>query len=82
MIRTKSSGDIEQNPGPKPNSCHYLSLESLQYFGAQLYQIAIHKYSCCMLIRKYVKASVTNDDDSLEVPGCNLFKADHPCNTK
>ena len=30
----------------------------------------------------YLNASFSNDDDSLEVPGYNLFRADHPSNTK
>ena len=42
LIRSKRSGHIEQNLGPKPNSCQsffYLSLESQQLFGTQLHQI-------------------------------------------
>ena len=30
----------------------------------------------------YLNASISNDDDSLKVPGYNLFRADHPSNTK
>ena len=26
--------------------------------------------------------SISNDDDNLEIPGCYLFRADHPSNTK
>ena len=40
-LAIKCSGDIEENPGPKPNSCLfvYLSLEPKQHLCTQLYQI-------------------------------------------
>ena len=40
-LAIKCSGDIEENPGPKPNSCLfvYLSLEPKQHLRTQLYQI-------------------------------------------
>ena len=67
----------------------YLSLESQQHFGAQFHQIipikTLHHHSqiwCCLLIRNLSNASISNDDDSLEVPGYNLFRADYPSNTK
>ena len=34
------------------------------------------------LSKTYLNASISNDDDSLEVPGYNLYRADHPSNTK
>ena len=41
-----------------------------------------------ILLRKNIKIlnmlllSVSNDDDNLEIPGNDLFRADHPSNTK
>ena len=164
LIRSKRSGDIEQNPGPKPNSCHCqsfsiyhwnlnsiwahnlikLSLLTLPtlfisescikikinlnvYFHTSLWclkrfyedlkglhetfwgtakkcenknfklifslrlesereglrpYIAIYKFDVVCLPETYLKASISSYDVSLEVPGYNLFKADHPSNTK
>ena len=62
LIRTKRSGDTEQNPGPKSNS----SLINLMMFACQ----------------KLLNVTISNDDNSLEVPGYNLFRADHPSNIK
>ena len=92
FIRSKRSGDIEPNPGPKPNSCQRLSIchWNLNSISARnfikLYllkpYIAIHKFDVICLSETYLNASISNDDDSLEVPGYNLFRADHPSNTK
>ena len=67
----------------------YLPLESQQHFRAQFHKIisirpyiTIHKFDVVCLSETYLKASISNDDDSLEVPGYNLFRADHSSNTK
>ena len=44
--------------------------------------IAIHKFDVVCLSETYLNASIPNDDVSLDVPGYNLFRADHPSNTK
>ena len=80
FIRTKRSGDIEPNPGPKPNFC-----QSFSIFHWNLNSILAHnfiKFDVVCLSETYLNASISNDDDSLEVPGYNLFRADHPTNTK
>ena len=76
------------NPGPKPNSCQSFSLchWNLNSISAQNFiklsllkpYIAIHKFDVVCLSETYLNASISNDDDSLEVPGYNLFRADHP----
>ena len=81
LIRTKRIGDIEQNPESKPNflsKFFYLSLESQQHFGAHFIKlsllrpyITIHKYDVICLSETYLNASISNDDDSLKVPGYN-----------
>ena len=30
----------------------------------------------------YLDSGISNDDDNLEIPGYDLFRADHPSNTK
>ena len=92
FIRSKRSGDIEPNPGSKPNSCESFSIchWNLNSISAcsfiKLYllkcYIAIHKFDVIYLSETFLNASISNDDDSLEVPGYNLFRADHPSNTK
>ena len=86
FIRTKQSGDIEQNPGPKPNFCHWnlYSISAHNFIKLSLLRpyIAIHKFDVVCLSETYLNASISNDDDSLKVPVYNLFRADHPSNTK
>ena len=92
LIMTKRSGDIEQNPGPKPDSCQSFSIchWNLNSISAHNFSklsllrpyIAIHKFDVVCLSDTYLNASISNNDDSLEVPGYNLFRADHPSITK
>ena len=92
FIRTKRSGDIEPNPGPKLNSCQSFSIGhwNLNRISAHNFiklsllkpYIAIHNFDVVCLSETYLNASISNDDDSLEVCGYNLFRADHPSNTK
>ena len=90
--RTNRSGDIEPNPGPKPNSCQsfpicHWNLNSISVYNfiklslLKTY-IAICEFDVACLTETYLNTSISNDDDSLEVPGHNLFRADHPSNTK
>ena len=91
LILTKRSGDIEQNPGPKPSSCQSFSIchGNLNRILAHNFiklsllrpYIAIHKFDVVCLSETYLNTNISNDN-SLEVPGYNLFRADHPSNTK
>lgn len=90
LIRAKWSGDIEQDPRPKSNSCrsfpiyhwnpesilvhNFIKLSILRAY------ITIHKSDVVCLSETYFNASITNDD-SLEIPDY-LFTADHLPNTK
>ena len=92
LIFTKRSGDIEQNPGPKPSSCQSFSIchwnlnsisaHNLIKLSLLRPYITIHKFDVVSLSETYLNSTVSNDDDSLEVPSYNLFRADHPSNTK
>ena len=80
-------GDIESNPGPRPNSgqsfpiCHW-----------NLNSIAAHKFSKISLLKAY--SAIHNydiiclltmthySDDNLRIPGCELIRVDHPSNQK
>ena len=92
LILTKRSGDIEQNHRPKSNSsqsfsiCHW-NLNSISAHNSikisflKTY-IATHKLDVICLSETYLDSSISNDDDNLEIPGYDLFRADHPSNTK
>ena len=92
LILTKRSGDIEQNPGPKSNSsqsfsiCHWNlnSISAHNFIKISLLKtyIATHKLDVICLSETYLDSSISNDDDNLEIPGYDLFRADHPSNTK
>ena len=93
LILTKRSGDIEQNPGPKSNSsqsfsiCHWNLINSIfphNFIKISLLKtyIATHKLDVICLSEIYLDSSISNDDDNLEFPGYDLFRADHPSNTK
>ena len=92
LIRIKRSGHTEQNPVPKPNFSEFFficqwnlnTMSALNFIKLSLLRpyIAIHKIDVVCLSKTYPNASISNDDDSLEVPGYNLYRADHPSNTK
>ena len=44
--------------------------------------IATHKLDVLCLSEAYLDSSISNDDDNLEIPGYDLFRADHLSNTK
>ena len=87
FILTKQSGDIEQNPGPKPSSyqcfssCHWnlnsISVHNFIKLSLLRAYITIHKFDVVCLPETSLNTSISNDADSLEVPGYNLFRADH-----
>ena len=92
MILTKRSGDIEQNLGPKYNSCQSFSIchwnlnsifshNFIKIFVLKTY-IATHKLEVICLSETYLDSSISNDDDNLEIPDYDLLRADHPSNTK
>ena len=92
LILTKRSGDIEQNPGPKSNSCQSFSVCHWSFNSISAHNfvkipvlkthIATHKLDVICLSETYLDASISNDDDNLEIPGYHLLRADHPSNTK
>ena len=86
------SGDIEMNPGLKPNPCHSFSiclwnLNSLtahNYLKVSLLQayVAITKFGIVCLSETYLDSSNLSDDDNFNLPGYNTVRPDHPSNTK
>ena len=88
----RQSGDIEMNPGPKPNPCHSFSichwnLNSLtahNYLKVSLLRayVAIKKFDVVCLSETYLDSSYLSDNDNFYLPGYNLVRADHPSNAK
>ena len=91
-LRIRQSGDIEMNPGPKPNPCHSFSichwnLNSLaahNYLKVSLLRayVAIKKFDVVCLSETYLDSSYLSDNDNFYLPGYNLVRADHPSNAK
>ena len=92
LILTKRSGDIEQNPRPKSNSCqsfsicywNFNSISTHNFIKISLLKpyIATYKLDVICLSETYLDSSISNEDDNLEIPGHDLFRADHPSNAK
>ena len=88
----RQSGDIEMNPGPKPNPCHSFSichwnLNSLtahNYLKVSFWReyIAIKKFDAVCLLETYLNSSNLSDDDNFYLSGYNSVRADQPSNAK
>ena len=91
-IVLKLSGDIEENPGPKPISnqsfsiCHWNlnSISAHNYIKVSLLRayISTHKFDVICISETYLDSDTSDDDDNLKIAGYNLIRADHPSNTK
>ena len=90
LILTKRSGDIDQNSGPKSNSSQSFSIShwnlnsisTHNFIKISLLKTYIATHWMLRLWKTYLHSSISNDDDNLEIPGNDLFRADHPSNTK
>ena len=84
------SGDIEKNPGPKKDFSQTFSIDHWN-----LNSLVAHNFTKVALLKAYLSAqkfvifcisetylnsSITEDDDSLRIPGYNLIRSDHPSN--
>ena len=91
-IVLKLSGDIEENPVPKPSSnqsfsiCHWNlnSISAHSYIKVSLLRayISTHKFYVICISETYLESDTSDDDDNLKLAGYNLIRADHPSNTK
>ena len=88
----RQSGDIEMNPGPKPNPCHSFSichwnLNSLaahNYLKVSLLRayVAIEKFDVVCVSETYLDSSNLSNDDDFYLPDYNLVRPDHRSNAK
>ena len=91
-LAIKLSGDTEENPGPKANSCDclYICHWNLNSTCAHIFiklsllrtYISVNKIDIICLSETYLDSSIPPDDDNLELPEYNLVRTDNPTNTK
>ena len=85
-------GDIESNPGPRPNSsqsfsiCHW-NLNSIAAHNFSKISLlkaynAIHTYDIICLSETCLNHDTLSDNDNLKIPGYELIRFDHPSNQK
>ena len=85
-------GDIESNPGPRPNSgqsfsiCHW-NLNSIAAHNFSKISLlraynAIHNYDIICLSETYLNRDTLSDSDNLKIPGYELIRVDHTSNQK
>ena len=86
------SGDVELNPGPNPNSsksfsiCHWNlnSITSHSFIKVSLLTAynTIHKYDIICISESFLNSQNSINDDNLSIPGYNMFRADHPSDSR
>ena len=91
-IAVKLSGDVEENPGPKPSSsqsfsiCHWNlnSISAHNYMKLSLLRayLSTHKFDVICISETYLNSDTSTVDENLEIAGYTLIRADHPSNTK
>ena len=91
-IAVKLSGDVEENPGPKPSSsqsfsiCHWNlnSISAHNYMKLSLLRayLSTHKFDVICISETYLNSDTSTVDENLEMTGYTLIRADHPSNTK
>ena len=84
------SGDIEENPGPKPSSC-----DKFFICHWNLNSISAHNFIKISLLRAYISTHnfdilcssetcldsiISSNGNNLTIPGYDLYRADHPSN--
>ena len=82
------SGDIEVNPGPKTSSfkefsvCHWNlnSISSHDFLKVKLLTAynAVHNFDIICISKSYLNSEILSSDENLNIPGYNMFRADHP----
>ena len=87
MILSRS-GDIEKNPGPKPNYhqsfsiCHWdlnsISVHNFLKLSLLPAYVTVHNFDVMCLSETCLDSFILHDDDNLQIPGYNLYREDHP----
>ena len=84
--KTILSGDVETNPGPQSKRCHWNlnGIATHSFIKVSLLEayITIYNYDVIFLSEIRLDSSIPPDDNNLEIPGCDLIRADHSSNSK
>ena len=85
-------GDIESNPGPRPNSglsfsiCHWNLNSIVAHNFCKIPPLraynAIYNYDIICLSETYLNHDTLSNSDNLKIPGYELIRVDHPSNQK
>ena len=86
------SGDIEKNPGPLKDFSQTFSIGhwNLNSLGAHNFTkvvllkayLCVQRFDIFCMSETYLNSNITDDDDSLQIPGCDLIRSEHPSNNK
>ena len=86
------SGDVEFNPGPKPDSiqsfsiCHWnlnsMSAHNYSKISLLTAYISIHDFDIICLSETYLTSTTDINDENLKIPGYIMYRADHPSDVK
>ena len=89
-ILIKLSGDVEENPCPKPklwlsfSICHWNvnSVSAHNFYKVSLLRayIFIHKFDLICISETFLNSNTAFDDDNLKIEGYNIVRSDHPSN--
>ena len=92
LIIFNRNGDIEKNPGLKPNShrsfcicprnINILSPHDFLKLSLLLAHITVHKLNVICLSETYLDSFILHDDNNLRISGDNLYREDHPLNVE
>ena len=86
------SGDIEFNPGPKPDAsqsfstCHWnadsISAHNYSKISLLIAYISIHDFDIICLSETYLTSTTDINDGNLKIPGYIMHRVDHPSDVK
>ena len=86
------SGDVEFNPGPKPDSsqnfsiCHWdlnsMSVHNYSKIFLLTAYISIYDFDIMCLSETYLTSTTDIDDENLKIPGYIMYRAGHSSDVK
>ena len=86
------SGDVELNPGPKPDLsqsfsiCHgninSMSVHNYSKISLLTAYISIHDFDIICLSETYLTSTTDINDENLKIPGYIMYRVDHPSDIK
>ena len=85
-------GDVELNPGPKPNSSKCFSICQWNLNSITSHSLikvsflsaynAVHNFDIICISESYLNSQIFSNGDKLSIPGYNTFRADHPSDNR